>query len=501
MRSIAFDSDQGQPICSSYRELTQYFPQPGWVEHDPLEIWELVRATLGEVARQLAAERQSAAAIGITNQRETVVAWNRRTGKPQGPAIVWQDRRTAQYCEQLKTQGHEELVRQTTGLVLDPYFSASKMRWLIRQGGIELGPDLLFGTVDSWVAWNLTGGNRGGAHVTDPSNASRTMLFDIGSRKWSAELADLFEIPLTCLPEVVPSSQRCGLTASAIAGDLPAGIAVSGIAGDQAAALFGQACFEPGNAKCTYGTGSFILMNVGQECPEPVEGVLTSLAWQLGTDAGASNGQIAYALEGAIFSTGSAIQWLRDGLGIIEQAYHVGPLASQVEGSDGAYFVPAFNGLGCPWWDPSARGILTGVTRGIGRTQIARAVVESIAFQVRDAIDLMSGASAGTGTDKTDSVLRCDGGAAAMDLLLQIQADQLQSPVQRASVGETTALGAAWLAGLAEGVWANLDDLSQLWKGGEPFVPSMAPQVADALHQGWLAAVGRSRQWAQETLG
>ncbi len=491
IRCVAYDTDGSGYLTHSYRELTQHFPRPGWVEHDPMEIWDLVRATLTDVAANLASARQAITCIGITNQRETVVAWDRARGLPLARAIVWQDRRTAPYCDRLREAGHLDAVRSTTGLMLDPYFSASKMGWLLDEGGIEASPRLALGTVDSWICWNLTGGPDLGVHVTDPSNASRTMLFDIARRRWSEEMCGLFGIPRSALADVAPSSGRFGVTAAGMAGDLPSGIPVSGIAGDQAAALFGQACFAAGATKATYGTGSFVLMNAGAACPEPAEGVLTSVAWELGSSGALGADRVAYALEGAVFATGAAIQWLRDGLGIIADPSEVGPLAASIGSTEGVYFVPAFTGLGCPWWDPYARGILFGITRGSGRAHIARAVVESIAYQVRDAVDAMSTVVGGL-----SAPLRADGGAAVMDLLLQIQADQLQSVVQRSAAGESTALGAAWLAGLAEGVWTSLDELTTMWRSDLEIEPAVSMSAANQGHRGWLRAVERARAWA-----
>ena len=480
VRAIAVD-EAGRSVAYRYREFAQHFPRPGWVEHDATEIWSAVVGTAAELISQL---DQPVAAIGITDQRETVVAWDRRTGKPLHRAIVWQDRRTAVRCHALADEGRLPLVRATTGLVLDPYFSASKFEWLLTEGGVTPGPDLALGTIDSWLLWNLTGGE---VHATEPSNASRTMLFDITSLAWSAELCDLFGVPLGALGEVRPTSGRFGVT-SASSG-LPPGIAISGIAGDQQAALFGQACFEPGATKNTYGTGSFVLMNVGTDCPEPVEGLLTTVAWSIPDGAGGT--RTDYAFEGAVFSTGSAIQWLRDGLGIIGEAAEVGPLAASVDSTDDVFFVPAFTGLGSPWWDPYARGTLVGVTRGTTRAHLARAVVESMAFQTRDVVDAMVASSG-----HPVAGLRADGGASVMDLLLQVQADQLGVPVRRPQVQETTALGAAYLAGLAEGVWASTDDIEANWVLDAEFTPAAERVDADRLHARWLQAVDHSRSWA-----
>ncbi len=468
----------GRQAVGSYREFTQHFPHPGWVEHDAGEIWDTVRATLSNVIAQVG--HHNVAAIGITNQRETVVAWDRQTGQPHGKAIVWQDRRTAAHCDQLQADGHLELVRSRTGLVLDPYFSGTKFAWMLRERAIPIGPDLALGTIDSWLIWNLTGGD---IHATDVSNASRTMLFDIVERRWDPELCGLLEVPIDALPAVKPSSGRFGVTSDR--GGVPAGIPISGVAGDQQAALFGQACFTPGMAKNTYGTGSFILLNVGSTCPPPTEGMLTTIAWEL------ADGSVAYALEGAIFATGAAIQWLRDGINVIENAAEAGPLAESVTDSGGVYMVPAFTGLGSPWWDPYARGTIVGITRGSTKAHLVRAVVESITFQTRDAVDAMVAAS---GTLITD--LRVDGGASVMDFMLQMQADQLGVAVRRPVDQETTALGAAFLAGLAEGVWPDLDAVSATWQLGAAFVPEPDRTFTDLAHTQWLRALARSRNWA-----
>ena len=468
----------GRKAVGSYREFTQHFPQPGWVEHDANEIWDTARATLNNVITQVG--RYNVAAIGIANQRETVVAWDRQTGQPHGKAIVWQDRRTAAHCDQLQADGHLELVRSRTGLVLDPYFSGTKFAWMLRERAIPIGPDLALGTIDSWLIWNLTGGD---IHATDVSNASRTMLFDIVERRWDPELCGLLEVPIDALPAVKPSSGRFGVTSDR--GGVPAGIPISGVAGDQQAALFGQACFTPGMAKNTYGTGNFVLLNVGSTCPPPTEGMLTTIAWEL------ADGSVAYALEGAIFATGAAIQWLRDGINVIENAAEAGPLAESVTDSGGVYMVPAFTGLGSPWWDPYARGTIIGISRGSTKAHLVRAVVESITFQTRDAVDAMVAAS---GTLITD--LRVDGGASVMDFMLQMQADQLGVAVRRPVDQETTALGAAFLAGLAEGVWPDLDAVSATWQLGAAFVPEPDRTFTDLAHTQWLRALARSRNWA-----
>jgi glycerol kinase len=485
VRAFAVGTD-GLPRASSYREFPQHFPQPGWVEHDPDDIWRVTTETLSDVAAALDAAGETVAAIGITNQRETVVVWDRRTGRPRHRAIVWQDRRTAARCDELRDAGHEPLIRRTTGLVLDPYFSASKLAWLLRDGGVAADADLVFGTVDTWILWNLTGAGEGGVHATDPSNASRTMLYDIERLEWSDELCALFEVPRRILPEVAPSSGRFGVTRA----DHAAGLAVpvSGIAGDQQAALFGQACVEPGMTKNTYGTGSFVLTNVGATLPEPVDGLLTTVAWSLG-----SNDDVTYAMEGAIFVTGAAVQWLRDGLGVITAAAETEPLAASVPDSGGVYFVPAFTGLGSPWWDAYARGAIVGITRGTNRGHLARAVVESMAFQTADVVEAISRAS-GTAL----SEMRVDGGASVMDLLCQFQADVLDVPVRRAAVQETTALGAAFLAGLAEDVWGTADEVNATWKSEASFTPAMDASDRAARLATWHRAVERSRDWARD---
>ncbi len=480
VRALAVD-EAGAVVTSSYREFPQYYPQPGWVEHDADEIWAALRQTVAEVAAELQASGVPVAAIGITNQRETTVVWDRRNGRPRYRALVWQDRRTADYCEQLTADGHLDLVRRQSGLVLDPYFSATKLWWLLAHGGVASDPDLAFGTIDSWIIWQLTGGS---VHATDVTNASRTMLFDIRQRAWSDDLLALFDVPRSCLPEVRGSSGAIGVTTADAVPGLPAGISVCGVAGDQQASLFGQACFQPGMTKNTYGTGSFVLMNVGAQCPTPVDGLLTTVAWTLEHPA-----VTAYALEGAIFVTGAAVQWLRDGLGIIAEAAEIGPLAASIDDSEGVYLVPAFAGLGSPWWDPYARGTVVGLSRGSGRAQLARAVVEAMAYQTRDVVTAMSEAS---GMPITS--LRVDGGASVMDLLLQLQADQLQIPVARSRVADTTALGAAYLAGLAAGVWGSLDDLAALWAADAEAKPQ---RNGDFHYEQWQRAVERSRNWAR----
>ncbi|MEC7872944.1 MAG: glycerol kinase GlpK [Actinomycetota bacterium] len=475
VRSFALN-DNGEQVALAYQEFEQHYPRPGWVEHDATEIWRSVQITLSEL---MTAVEEPVAAVGIANQRETIVAWSRASSEPLSRAIVWQDLRTSDRCEQLLEAEQLDQIRKVTGLVINPYFSGTKIEWLLKNGGVESGPDLAFGTIDSWLIWKLTGG---ATHVTDVTNASRTLLFDINKGCWADELCDLLGVPGTSLPEVLPSSGRFGTTADTTA--LGRGIPISGVAGDQQSALFGQACFEPGMTKNTYGTGSFVLMNVGTACPEPVDGLLTTVAWDLG------DGPV-FALEGSVFVTGAAIQWLRDGLEIISDASEIGHLAESASGTGGVFFVPAFAGLGSPWWDPRARGTIIGITGGTGRAEIALAVVEAMAFQTRDVVDAMAQAGG-----MPVSEMRVDGGAAVLDLLLQIQADQLGVRVARPVVTETTAQGAAMLAGLAEGIWANTQEISAAWRLDRSFEPRDNRSESDALHQDWLRALARSRDWA-----
>lgn len=480
VRAIAFDRS-GLPVASSYREFPQYFPRPGWVEHDAEEIWAAFQIVMEEVAAALTSRGETVTAIGITDQRETVVVWDRGSHVPLHRAIVWQDRRTAARCEQLERDGVLTQVRTRTGLVLDPYFSGTKLEWLFTEAGVRTDPGVAVGTIDTWLLWKLTDG---AVHATDPSNASRTMLFDIVDGVWSQDLCELLHVPMHVLPEVRPSSGRFGLTTDAC--PFGAGIPISGVAGDQQAALFGQACFRPGMAKNTYGTGSFVLMNLGTTCPEPVDGLLTTIAWAL-TESGEV--ETTYAYEGAIFVTGAAVQWLRDELRIIGSAPEVAELASSVPDSDGVVLVPAFTGLGSPWWDPHARGAILGITRGTTRAHLARATLDAMAMQTRDVVNAMS-TSAGRELDE----LRADGGAAT-DLVLQLQADHLGVDVVRPRVSETTALGAALLAGLAEGFWASLDEIAAIWAVDATFHPASDRTALDAAHAQWLRAVRRSTDW------
>ncbi len=478
VRAITFD-EYGRPVAASQREFTQYFPAPGWVEHDASEIWDAVQATLADVTAQL---DEPPVAIGVTNQRETVVRWSRSRSEPLERAIVWQDRRTAARCAELESDGLLPLVREHTGLVLDPYFSASKLEWLSQNNPVRANSDVAVGTIDSWIVWNLTGG---AVHATDATNASRTMLFDIGALAWSSDLCELFGVPVDALPDVRPSSGGFGVTASGAA--CGAGVPIRGVAGDQQAALFGQAAFRPGDAKNTYGTGSFVLMNVGPTAPEPVEGLLTTVAWLLQGPAGPVP---TYALEGAIFATGATVQWLRDGLGIIEDSSELEALAAGCSSTGGVYLVPAFAGLGSPHWDAGARGTIVGLTRGTGRPQIARAAIEAMVYQTRDVIEAMTAA---TGVELRS--LRVDGGASAMDSMLQLQADHLGVPVRRPKFREVTALGAAYLAGLAAGVWPSTEEIGEHWELDRAFQPGTSTTAVDAAYADWQRAVERSKRW------
>jgi len=459
-----------------YAEITQHFPQPGWVEHDAEEIWAAVQQSARQALAAAGAEPPDVMAIGITNQRETLVVWDRRTLKPLARAIVWQDRRTAAECVRLREAGHEERVREVTGLVIDPYFTATKLAWILRH--VPGAKDAAIGTVDSWLVARLSAGRD---HVTDASNASRTLLFDIARGVWSEEMAELFGVPLTNLPEVRDSSGA--ISTSDPEAFLGIEAPITGIAGDQQAALFGQACTAVGMAKNTYGTGSFVLVQTGSDRVPSKSGMLTTVAW-------GRAGRLSYALEGAIFVTGAALQWLRDGLGIIASASEAGPIASSVSDAGGVFMVPAFVGLGAPYWDPFARGTIVGLTRGSGRAQLVRAAVEAMAYQTRDVVEAMQ---ADTGRPLTE--LRVDGGASVMDVLCQFQADLLGIPVSRPLQTETTALGAAFLAGLGAGAWTEAD-LAGLWKLDRDFTPAISRDEADALQARWRRAVESSRAWS-----
>jgi glycerol kinase len=478
---LVFDL-QAELIGRAYQEFTQHFPRPGWVEHDMHELWEVTQAVAGRALDDAGVRPGELEAVGITNQRETVCVWDRATGEPLHRAIVWQDRRTAARCAELREQGHEELIRAKTGLVLDPYFSATKIEWLLNQvDGLRAraqNGEVLFGTVDAWLAYRLCG-----RAVTEPSNASRTMLFDIRSGSWDPELLDLFGITEQALPEVVPSSGVIATTrADALHGhEAP----LTGIAGDQQAALFGQACVNPGLGKNTYGTGSFVLQNTGWEPPAPVPGLLSTVAWRIG------QGRLTYALEAAVFVTGAAVQWLRDGLGIIESARETEELARSVQSTDDLYFVPALTGLGSPHWDPGARGTIIGITRGSTRAHLARAALEAMAYQTVDAVQAMEEAS---GVALTE--LRADGGAASNAWLMQFQADVLGVPVVVPEVTETTALGAAYLAGVGAGLW-TIDQVSRDWRERSRYEPTMSLDQRQTLLEGWRRAVQRSLAWAE----
>ncbi|MGD8440291.1 MAG: glycerol kinase GlpK [Holophagae bacterium] len=469
---------EGSVLGRAYSEFTQYYPNPGWVEHDAEEIW---RVSLGVAERAVAAsdvEAAELAAIGITNQRETTVVWDRRSGRPVHRALVWQSRQTAEICQRLRDAGHEDWVRERTGLVLDPYFSASKIRWMLDrvpdgQRLAEAG-DLLFGTIDSWLLWKLTGGE---IHATEPTNASRTLLYDIRRRRWSSDLLELFDVPRAMLPKVLPSAGQFGVTRTL--GSLPAGVPVAGIAGDQQAALFGQACWRPGMVKATYGTGSFVVLHTGDEVAVSDGGLVATVCCD-------ADGEPAYALEGSIFTTGAAIQWLRDEMGLIRHAAETETIGRRVDDTMGVYVVPAFAGLGAPHWDMHARGAVVGLTRGSGRDQIIRATLDSIAYQTRDVIEIMNRDS---GIEITE--LRVDGGAAANDVLMQFQADLLGIPVVRPVLVETTAAGAAFLAGLGSGFWSSSAEIAGSWRRERLFEPTMNAARRDKLVAGWRRAVRR----------
>jgi glycerol kinase len=468
---IVFD-DEGRPRGRAYSEFEQHFPRPGWVEHDATEIWEVSRRVAIGALADAAVQASDLTGIGITNQRETVVAWNPKTGEPVHRALVWQDRRTAGRCDELREEGHEELIRERTGLVIDPYFSGTKIEWLLRNGDLPEGT--VFGTIDSWLAFKLTG-----RHLVDYSNASRTMLFDIRRLAWDDELCGLLGVDPASLPEPVPSSEVYG-ESSLFGGEIP----VAGIAGDQQAALFGQACQRPGEAKNTYGTGSFVLLNTGEQAPEPGEGLLTTVAWGLGEE-------VDYALEAAVFVTGAAVQWLRDGLGIISDAAESEALAASLDSNDDVYFVPALTGLGSPYWDPYARGTIVGLTRGAGRAQLARAALESIAYQTVDAVRAQEAASG-----ESVPELKADGGAVANSWLMQFQADVLGVPVIVPEVAETTALGAAYLAGIATGQW-TAEQVREMWREAARYEPRMGASERDELLGRWREAVSRARGWSR----
>jgi glycerol kinase len=482
-RAIIFDRN-GLPVASAQKEFTQFYPKPGWVEHDPDEIWSTQAGIALEAITKAGLESANIAAIGITNQRETTVVWNRKTGKPVYNAIVWQDRRTADFCDKLKSEGLGSKILKKTGLIIDAYFSATKIRWILDnvKDARRLAEDgqLAFGTIDSWLVWNLT---RGQLHITDVSNASRTMLFNIHTLKWDEELLRVFNIPSSMLPEVRSSSEIYGNTEGQFATSIP----VAGIAGDQQAALFGQMCTEPGMVKNTYGTGCFMMMNIGNKPIESKSKLLTTVAWRIGSDT-------QYALEGSIFIAGAVVQWLRDGLGIIKNSGDVEKLAAKVKDSEGVYFVPAFAGLGAPHWNQHARGTLVGITRGSTSAHIARAALDSIAYQTLEVLLAMQNDS---GIDIRE--LRVDGGATVNNQLMQFQSDLLQAKVVRPKISETTALGAAYLAGLAVNYWSNISEIRKQWKIDRTFSPQIEESETLSLIKGWNRAVNAAKAWADDT--
>ena len=476
-RAVLLGQD-GRVHGQAQTPFRQIFPQPGWVEHDPVEIWSSQFGVAMEALAQGDIKADTVAAIGITNQRETAILWDRKTGEPIHNAIVWQDRRTAGFCDRLREQGNEPKIQEKTGLVIDAYFSASKICWLLENvpGARERANrgELAFGTVDSWLIWKLTGGAR---HVTDITNASRTMLFNLYTGQWDDELLDLLNVPKSLLPQVVGSSEVCGKSSGVLAG-----IPIAGIAGDQQAALFGQMCMQPGMVKCTYGTGSFMLLNTGEKPVASRNKLLTTVAWKI-------DGRTSYALEGSVFIAGAVVQWLRDELQIIRSAAEIEELASSVPDTAGVYFVPAFSGLGAPHWDQYARGTIGGLTRGANRAHIARAALEGIAFQIADIIDAME-----TDSGVPLKELRVDGGAARNNLLMQIQADLLGVPVTRPSNPETTVLGATYLAGLAVGFWPDQETIAKQWQADRRFIPAIDETERRARHAGWSQALARARQ-------
>ena len=482
-RAIVFDHE-GTIKSVAQKEFEQIFPKPGWVEHDPNEIWSTQASVAAEAITKIGINGLNIAAIGITNQRETTIVWDRETGEPVYNAIVWQDRRTAKYCDSLKEKGHADMIRNKTGLVIDAYFSGTKVKWILDnvEGAREKAEagKLAFGTVDCWLIWKLT---RGEKHVTDVTNASRTLLYNIKDCCWDKELLELFDIPESVLPEVKASSEIVGHTKTTIfAHEIP----IAGIAGDQHAALFGQQCTQPGMAKNTYGTGCFMLMNTGNKAITSKNNLVTTIAWQIGDE-------VTYALEGSIFIAGAAVQWLRDQLGLIKKASDIEELANTVEDNGGLYFVPALTGLGAPHWDQYARGIVVGITRGSTKGHFARATLEGIAFQ---AMDVLKSMEADSGIEVKE--LRVDGGAAANNLLLQFQSDTLQSPVIRPKQLETTALGAAYLAGLAVGYWKDLDELQSQWAKDRTFTPEKSPEAMAKTIRKWGKALEKAKSWIDD---
>ncbi len=477
VRALAVDPS-GAILAVSQQEFTQFYPEPGLIEHDPEEIWLAAANTLKDVSQQVEEMGHDIVCIGITNQRETSVIWDQDSGKPLHNAIVWQDRRTTERCQELFELGHLSEIRSKTGLVLDPYFSASKFEWMIKSTTVSTKKRFCLGTIDSWLIWKLTDGH---VHATEPSNASRSMLFDLKKGKWSNSLCDLFSIPVDSLPEIRSTSGYFGSTSTN--GPLGKKVSIRSAVGDQQSSLFGQACFKPGDTKNTYGTGSFILTNLGEKPPPVHDGLLTTVAWKLNPES-----PITYAVESSIFSTGATVQWLPDELGIISDSSELEELAISSQNSGGLVIVPAFSGLGSPWWDPNARGIIFGITRGVGKAELARATIEAMAFQTRDIIEAMKNNGI-----STPEKLKVDGGASVMDLLMQFQADQLKIPVIRSYNTESTAMGAAFLAGLSGGVWESLEEIENLWKGDKPFLPNVNNTLSEKLYENWLDAVARSR--------
>ncbi|UCD08922.1 MAG: glycerol kinase GlpK [Dehalococcoidales bacterium] len=476
---------EGKVISKTSKEISRMFPRPGWIEQDPQELYKSALSVAGEALEQAGIKPGEISCLGITNQRETTLVWNRHTGKPVGNAIGWQCRRTAQLCEDLKRQDLERVIQEKTGLIIDAYFSATKIRWLLDsipdgQKQAENG-DLLFGTVDTWLVWNLTGGT---VHVTDYSNASRTMLYNIHTLEWDKELLNTLNIPENMLPRVVSSSEVYGETGEGIIGNNK--IPIGSIAGDQQAALFGQACYESGSAKNTYGTGSFVLLNTGASPVQSDKGLVTTLAWGV-------NNEVTYAMEGSIFITGAAVQWLRDGLGIISKAAETETMALSVKDTGGVYFVPTFSGMGAPYWDMYARGMIVGLTQGTTRDHLVRATLEAIVYQSRDVIDAM-GMEAGLSIP----VLRVDGGGSANRFTMQFQSDILGIPIQVSAIAETTALGAGYLAGLATGFWKDTTDISRKWNASVTYEPTMPDDRREELYAEWKRAVERAKGWIKE---
>lgn len=482
-RAILFDKNGGIRSVAQ-KEFRQLFPKPGWVEHDPLEIWSTQAGVAAEAVTQAGISSEQLASLGITNQRETTIVWDRETGKPVYNAIVWQDRRTADFCDQLKSDGLDRLIREKTGLVVDAYFSGTKIKWILdnvsgARAKAEAGK-LAFGTVDSWLIWNFT---QGKLHLTDVTNASRTMLYNINTMQWDRDLLDILTVPESMLPEVRSCSEVYGHTSGRLMGQA---VPIAGIAGDQHAALFGQMCIRRGMVKNTYGTGCFMVMNTGKEVIPSKNNLVSTVAWQL-------NGETTYALEGSIFIAGAVVQWLRDGLGVIRTSPEVEKLAREVNDSDGVYLVPAFAGLGAPYWNQDARGTMVGITRGTTAAHIARAALDSIAYQTLDVLKAME---ADSGLDIPE--LRVDGGATANDLLMQIQANLLQANVVRPKVTETTALGAAYFAGLATGFWEDVSSLEQQWQEDRQFAPDLAAEEAETLLAGWKKAIHATNSWTEK---